>query len=326
MFPEYLPGGSVGEKGGGYESLGVAWEPGKETPVGFSKRVIGFPRVGINCALCHSGTYRTSKKQQVSTLVPGAPSQTFDALSYLRFLENCGNDPRFNADNLLAQMQYNVDLSALDKLLYRYLIIPQTKQALLVQAADNAWTKQNPRWGCGRIDPFNPVKYSILEQEVDGSIGNSDMQPLWELDRCCDEAFHWDGLNTDLREVVISSALGDGATPKSLPMKKLEALETYILGLTPPAYPWRDRLDSDDISKGKEVFKKNCAKCHADNGVRLHTVIPYKEIKTDRHRIDMWTQEAADTYNEYARCYSWDFDHFRAPDGYLAVHLKGIWL
>src|SRR5262249_18592909 len=52
VFPEHLPGP------GGYTSLGVVWEEGKETPVGFSKRTIGFPRVGINCALCHSGTYR----------------------------------------------------------------------------------------------------------------------------------------------------------------------------------------------------------------------------------------------------------------------------
>src|SRR5262245_8014381 len=44
VFPEYLNGP------GGYASLGILWEEGQETPVGFSKKTIGFPRIGINCA------------------------------------------------------------------------------------------------------------------------------------------------------------------------------------------------------------------------------------------------------------------------------------
>ena len=38
MFPEKLPGP------GGYASLGVAWEQGQELPIGFTKKVVGFPR------------------------------------------------------------------------------------------------------------------------------------------------------------------------------------------------------------------------------------------------------------------------------------------
>ena len=37
MFPEKLPGP------GGYASLGVWWEEGQELPIGFTKKVIGFP-------------------------------------------------------------------------------------------------------------------------------------------------------------------------------------------------------------------------------------------------------------------------------------------
>src|SRR4051812_47889132 len=36
MFPEYLP------QPGGWASLGLAWEQGREMPVGFSKKTIGF--------------------------------------------------------------------------------------------------------------------------------------------------------------------------------------------------------------------------------------------------------------------------------------------
>ena len=38
------------------------------------------------------------------------------------------------------------------------------------------------------------------------------MVPVWNLERRDGQAYHWDGLNTSLREVVLSSALGDGAT------------------------------------------------------------------------------------------------------------------
>ena len=38
---------------GGYKSFGLVWEEGKELPAGFSKKVVGFPRVANNCAICH---------------------------------------------------------------------------------------------------------------------------------------------------------------------------------------------------------------------------------------------------------------------------------
>jgi hypothetical protein len=52
-FPEYIPGP------GGYKAFGLVWEEGHEMPVGFTKRVIGFARVGNNCALCHTGSCRS---------------------------------------------------------------------------------------------------------------------------------------------------------------------------------------------------------------------------------------------------------------------------
>ena len=45
----------------GYASLGFIWEPGRELPIGFSKKdVLGSDRVAVNCAFCHTATYRTS--------------------------------------------------------------------------------------------------------------------------------------------------------------------------------------------------------------------------------------------------------------------------
>src|SRR5512145_1656032 len=57
LFPEYLPGP------GGYASLGVAWEEGHEMPIGFTTKVVGFPRVSNNCDECHTEAYRGAENE-----------------------------------------------------------------------------------------------------------------------------------------------------------------------------------------------------------------------------------------------------------------------
>ncbi len=173
VFPEHLPGP------GGYASLGMVWEAGSEMPVGFTKRRIGYDRVGINCAACHTGSYRleTPAGSSVTEVVAGAPATRLDVQGYLHFLSACAQDPRFNADNILGAIAYNHKLSALDKALYRYLLIPGTKKALQQQAEGARWQLSRPPWGAGRIDPFNPVKFGMLKMNpaADPTVGNSDM-------------------------------------------------------------------------------------------------------------------------------------------------------
>ena len=323
MFPEYLPGA------GGYESLGVAWEEGRETPVGFSKRTIGFPRIGINCAVCHTATYRTAADAP-PVVVPTGPTVRFDSQGYLRFLANCGSDPRFTPDNILREIRDNVDLSWIDEQLYRHLIIPRTREALLRQKERYAWTYSRPSWGPGRIDPFNPVKFNphvlAIRPDEDSTIGNSDIQPLWNMAVREGKSLHWDGLNTSLTEVVLSGAIGDGATRKSLPVERLAELEQFLKSRPAPRYPFADTLDSDLVRRGEQIFAQHCANCHAAGGARNGTVIPLQEIGTDRHRLDMWTADAARRYNGYARGEDWDFDAFVKTEGYVAVPLGGLWL
>lgn len=55
-------------------------------------------------------------------------------------------------------------------------------------------------------------------------------------------------------------------------------------------------------------------------------MIPVEEVGTDGHRLDMWTQQAADAYNNFAEGYSWDFNNLRKTNGYLSVSLDGLWL
>jgi hypothetical protein len=197
--------------------------------------------------------------------------------------------------------------------------------------------RSRPDWGRGRIDPFNPVKFGILRQPVDQTIGNSDMMPLWNLRRRDGTAYHWDGLSVSLREVVQSSALGDGATRKWMERdyarwnntdpeqrSSLRRVMNYIGDLQAPKYPLA--IDRTLAAAGEGTYKAQCAECHAPGGKRTGTVIPLDEIGTDRHRLDMWTTSAAAAYNAYGEGYSWKLSKFRKTAGYTSVPLDGVWL
>jgi mono/diheme cytochrome c family protein len=321
VFPEKLPGP------GGYTSLGLTWEEGKETPVGFTKKTIGFERVGLTCAACHSATYRQDPRDK-PTIVPGGPSSKFDVQAYLRFLQNCAGDSRFNADTLMQEIDYNHRFSLIEGLLYRYVLIPQTKKALLEQKKEFAWMDSRPRWGPGRIDPFNPVKFRVLGMQVDETIGNSDMMSIWNRQAHAGQALHWDGLESSLVETIRTGAIGDGATKQSLNISGLERVEKYITNLPPPTCPFT--IDHDLAGKGQQVFQQQCNACHGPGGQRTGQIIPLTEpgLGTDRHRIEMWTEEAATRYNHFADGYSWGFRQLRKviPEGYQAVLLDGVWL
>jgi hypothetical protein len=124
MFPEYMPGP------GGYASLGLSWEEGREMPVGFAKKTVGYVRVTGNCALCHA-TSHSARPEEVPTVVIAAPSHPTNIQGLLSFFTQCAQDTRFNADEILAEVDTATKLSFIDRLLYRYVLIPRTKRALL---------------------------------------------------------------------------------------------------------------------------------------------------------------------------------------------------
>jgi len=329
VFPEYLP------KPGGYASLGFVWEPGAELPIGFSRKKIGFDRVAINCALCHSGSVQIPGAPRPISIL-GAPATTANPLLYQRFLFRSANDPRFNSSTLMPAIARQTDLSWLDKLIYEYVLIPATRKSLREQAKKWDWTyeKDRPEWGPGRIEPFNPVKVAILESvdpnvTVGATLGTSDMQPLWQMARYPGESLHWDGLNTDLREVVDSSALGDGAIISSVPHEKLREIQEWISQLKPPAYPFTTDLHPELVTTGSEVYMQDCARCHAPGGEFTGKVMPASGpdgVGTDDNRALMWTKESAAAYNAYLGNRWWRFRNFRSTGGYVNVPLDGLWL
>jgi hypothetical protein len=215
-------------------------------------------------------------------------------------------------------------LSFIERQLYRYILIPQTQKTLLKQKEQFAWMDSRPNWGHGRIDPFNPIKFGILKQPLDNTIGNSDMVPLWNLKIRKGMSLHWDGLNTSVDEVVLSSAIGDGSSYKYIERENLKRMQEWLTELAPPKYPFA--INQELATKGADIYARQCASCHAVGGENTGKVLAVELTGTDRHRTDMWTQSAAAAYNNYQPEYPWGFKAFQKVTGYVSVPLDGLWL
>ncbi len=98
----------------------------------------------------------------------------------------------------------------------------------------------------------------------DDTIGNADMPPLWNLKAHAGYALHWDGMNTNIRDIVLSSAIGDGSTKDSIDLAGLKRVEDFLLALPPPKYPFA--IDAAKAEKGRPIYEQKCAECHAFGG------------------------------------------------------------
>ena len=122
-FPEYLPdagrdylrvkaektaAGQVVDHRDGYAQFGFLLRDGHDLPIGFSQRRYRIDLVGLNCAVCHTGTLAVDNRQQAdaiyghklpaeyigSTEPPGAghvliygmPAHSMDLEAYFTFL------------------------------------------------------------------------------------------------------------------------------------------------------------------------------------------------------------------------------------------------
>jgi hypothetical protein len=340
VFPEYLPGT------GGYKSFGLVWEEGREMPVGFTKQVIGFPRVANNCAICHVGTWR-SQEEEAPHAVVASPANTVNVQAMLRFLTKVSNDARFNAGVLLPEIQRDTKLSFLDRQLYRFLLIPMTRSALQRQEKQFTWMNRPgwPDWGPGRDDPMNLTKYFMTTQPMDNSVGQADFPSNWNLQvRKGPNLFlNWSCDTPAVRSVLIDSALGLGAAPdKKSPLtypidnlhwklkrrdwfvKRMEDLDNFLSALPPPKYPFA--IDEMLAAKGQPIYAHYCAECHDVGAARTSKVIPIEEIGTDRERLDTWTKDAADQANEVVKSLGIDRPNMVKNFGYCSPPLDGLWM
>jgi mono/diheme cytochrome c family protein len=324
MFPEKIPGPN------GFASFGVSWEQGQELPVGFTKKVVGFARVGNNCASCHTTSYRLTDGETPTFVTAGA-GQTLDLEAVFRFLVDCAKDPRFNADNLMREINLVADLSWIESAIYRFVLVPITRKRLLEREQQFAWIYRHdfPEWGRGRDDAMNLTKYFMIETPMDDSVGPSDIPAIWNLAKYSQPgtSMNWSGDSHDAYSVIIDSALGlVGAAPKDNEefLGEVQWLQQYLSAKQPPKYPLP--VDAAQSAAGRTVFQRECASCHESERTGART--PLQGVDTDPERMATWNKQNAIDANRIVSEFGIERKGLVEADliGYNIPFLDGIWL
>ena len=326
---DYLPGE-------GYASLGMIFEKGKDLPVGVSKRrVTGLDRVFLNCAACHTNTVRDTPQSE-PRLIAGMPSNTLNLLAFENFFFGCAADARFSPDQILPAIEaLNGDLDLIDRyLVYPLAVLLMRDQVLMLKKRFD-FVAHQPAWGPGRVDTFNSAKvifnFPLDKAAPEELIGASDFPSIWNQRRRQGMQLHWDGNNTRVEERNRSAAFGTGATPPTLDRESIRRTENWLLDATPPAWPY-GALDAALVERGSNIYRHYCAECHGASGkdfsgARVGTVVPIKEIGTDRGRLDSYTRVLALNQSMlYAGYGDERFSNFRKTNGYANMPLDGLWL
>jgi hypothetical protein len=322
IFADQLPGK-------GYESLGFIQEPGHDLAVGFSKRKVIVDRVGLNCATCHAGTFRRSATDR-HQVVAAMPSNVVNLQGYIKFISAAAIDPRFNAQRLMPEIErVSGGLNPLEKLIYQYIAIPKTRDVLITQGAKLAFLNQQPPWGPGRVDTFNPYKaiqFNFPMDKLDPSelIGTSDFPAIWNQKPRAGLQLHWDGNNSSVDERNKSASLGTGVTATTIDLPRVQQVADWLWELPAPKYPLP--IDTALAAQGQPLFAQNCATCHAFGSEKIGTVVPITEIQTDPARLNSYTYETNSNQNTLFAGTPYRFTHFRKTNGYANHPLDGLWL
>jgi mono/diheme cytochrome c family protein len=293
-----------------------------DRPVGFTKRVFGYEAVEANCSLCHTAEYRKSA-DSAPVVVPGGPAHTLDLQGFQRFLYNAAGDSRFNPDTIMAAIEKQHLFSWTEGLIYRSLIIPATKVALLQQKAQYAWQDSRPQQGRGRTDTFNPTKFVVFHMPDDHTIGTTDLPQVWNQKPRENMWLHWDGNNNQINERNYAAAMAVGATPESVLPDSFKRVTDYLLGLEPPAFPFP--IDQAKSTRGAAVYASACASCHAFGSKGVGQTEDIAQIGTDRRRLDSFTQGIVDRFHTFTTP-PFVFGAYRKTNGYSSVPIDGIWL
>ena len=324
---------------GGYASLGFVMEPGKDLPIGVSRRRrFGVDHVGLNCAVCHTSTVRDAPGAQ-PRVVLGMPAQRLDLQAFVQFVLDCTLDSRLTADAVRGRLPRSGGPSLFERVLLRAGLIDRLKlQTLdLRNRIEPILVPGMPRWGRGRVDTFNPYKaiqfnWDLSRLPADELIGASDFPSLWNQKPREGMHLHWDGDNDSVDERNLSAALGAGVTPVTVDHDNLKRVREWIWTLPPPVYPYP--IDQALAGRGEPLYQQHCQDCHADHrfrdgvvsGSRVGKVVPIAAIGTDRHRLDSYTITfAMNQYSLYPDS-PYRFTHFRKTEGYANHPLDGIWL
>ena len=332
LFEDHLP-----RKDEGFRSFGMIYEEGRDFPIGTSqRRVLGFDRVWLNCALCHTGTVRDAPVDE-PTIVLGMPANTFDFHAFMQFFFDASRDHRFTPIRLLREAEAaGHPYHPFDRLLMRLVGVNMLRDRTLEVADRLRIFEEQPPWGPGRVDTFNAAKvlFGFLTDELPEreKLGTTDFPSIWNQRQREGMQLHWDGNNTSVRERNRSAAIGAGVTPPTLEREAIERIEDWLLDLAPPSFGDRYAIDEALADRGRPIYAEYCARCHGASGTEFNgelvgTVVPIDEIGTDRFRLDSYTLELSANQNTFFTGYEQErFKRFRKTYGYANMPLDGLWL
>ena len=185
----------------------------------------------------------------------------------------------------MSEINLVTKLDLIDKMLYRFFVIPITKKRLIEREAQFAWIyrKDFPDWGRGRDDAMNLTKYFMMKQPMDDTFGPTDMPSIWNLQKYkADQGMfmNFAGDSHDAYSVIMDSALGLlGAPPahKQDFLDQVAWLHEYLTKLPAPKYPFP--IDAASAETGKEVFAQELRRVPRE---RTHGNA--HSARRDRHR------------------------------------------
>jgi mono/diheme cytochrome c family protein len=331
MFADQLP---IDAPATDYTAFGFLQEPGEDLPIGFARsRTSGIDVVTQNCATCHVGSVRTTT-DAIPELISGMPSHNVNLQAYIKFLRDVADDSRFTSDQLIPYIQAaSGGLGPIEKLVYRFVAIPRTREQLTLQRANLAFMDRQIPYGPGRIDTFTPYKtlrFSTPDSQLrqDELSGIADFPPIWMQGPRKGLQLHWDGNNDSIDERNKSAALAL-VQPTTINFASVHRIRDWLLDLPPPNYPFP--IEAKLADRGETIYNSNCAECHAFGGAKTGTVEDIKQILTDPGRLVSYTPElASNQYSLFAEINyqgkDQRFTHFRKTNGYANLPLDGVWL
>jgi processive rubber oxygenase RoxA-like protein len=323
----------------GYATFGFISEPGQDLPIGVSRRRrLGIDQVGLNCAVCHTGTVRDTPRA-VPRIVLGMPANRLDLQAFVQFVLECSLDNRLTAAAIKGRLPKKDGPSLFERALLDFGLVERLKATTLDLRNRIApvLAENVPRWGRGRVDTFNPYKsvqfnWDLAKLPPSELIGASDYPSIWNQKPREGMHLHWDGDNDSVDERNLSAALGAGVTPVTVDHDNLQRVRNWIWTLPPPRYPYA--IDRTLAARGAPIYQQACASCHADSrfrdgvvaGARVGQVEAISTIGTDPYRLNSYTPTfASNQYGLYPES-PYRFTHFRKTNGYANHPLDGIWL
>jgi mono/diheme cytochrome c family protein len=304
---------------GGYASLGFIYEDGWDRPIGISLRTVGVLRMGVNCAGCHVGSVRTAPHAPPRVLI-GAPNEQLDFQGYIEFLLSCIQSDAFTPEAVIAAVDQQHPLSAIESFVYRHFIVPSVRSQATVTATQFEWYKGRPRFGPGRLDTPNSLKRLIGLPIPQDSVGTVEFPSVWNQRARLGKYEHWNANNPSLQERDHITAVIAGATTRSIDSAELAWVEAWLKDLPPPKYPLP--IDESLAARGAIVYEDVCSSCHTR---QFNEVTPIDRVMTDPARVRATSSDLIERLNAFGTGVTGQRAHYRMTDGYSNVLLDGVW-